>query len=47
MCVPYSTLQGAEGSSPMESQHFTNHVGHFALTGLLRHILTATKGNGR
>lgn len=39
MAVPFAHVNGK-----VESQHATNHLGHFALTGLLKGALEATPG---
>lgn len=38
MAVPFAQVNG------VESQHATNHLGHFALTGLLKMVLESTPG---
>ena len=41
MMTPYKSI----GKHKVEAQHFVNHLGHFALTGLLFDVLEKTKGS--
>ena len=40
MMTPYKSI----GKKNIEAQHFVNHLGHFALTGLLFEVLEKTEG---